>query len=271
MARPYRDKTPWSKTLPLIGVALLLVYLVFVVVSQITRAETSTLNVPAVDELMVVKGANGQYVEYENFNLNFNSGLHIPNYVAWELTADETHGNIKRGRFKIDRNVEGCPDPKNYTGSGYDRGHMAPAADMKFSQKAMDDCFYMTNILPQNHSLNSGAWQGLEDICRKWAQRDSAIIIISGPVFNKPASEFLGEERVAVPPSLFKIVLFHKATPLSAVAFLIPNERMKTSLRKTVVPIDSIETLTGLDFFTALPDSIEQQLESEIHINWSEL
>ncbi len=274
MARRYRDKHSKSMTLLLVAVAVGLIYLIDIAVSTAARAEQSPSAVGqlSADELLKVKGGKGIDVDYETFKVNFNPDLHIPNYAAWELTGNETKGNIERGKFQTDHNVEGCANTRDYTGSGYDRGHMAPAGDMKFDQQAMDRCFLMTNIAPQSHALNGGTWNKLEDKCRQWARVDSAIIIICGPILTPEPTEFIGKARVAVPQAFFKVVLSPFANPPRAIGFIMPNSRVAGGLQATAVSVDSVESVTGLDFFSALPDSIEQRIESQCNFHyWSTL
>lgn len=218
-------------------------------------------------ELMKVNMPSGlpqQMVHYEGMDVNFNPQLHIPNYVVWELTADETQGDVPRlNKFMADPEVEGCADTWDYSYSGYDRGHMAPAADMKWSREAMRQTFYLTNICPQAKALNTGAWNRLEANCRKWAQRDSALIIICGPILTTRPDEFIGDSRVAVPKQFFKVVLAPFTDPMSGIGFIMPNDRVEGGMQAAAVSIDSVESATGYDFFSALPDNIETAVESQ--------
>lgn len=275
MSRPYRDKLSWTRTLLLFAVAGLLIYLLTVVYHHAAKADTTVASygrMPSAEELMEVRGAAGTPVAYSHFRLNFNPQLHIPNYVSWELTESETEGNLARGSFDSDPSVEGCASKADYTGTGYDRGHMAPAADMKFSPQAMEECFLMTNIAPQSHALNGGAWKKLEEKCRQWARVDSAIIIVCGPVLTPEPTEFIGRNRVAVPNAFFKVILSPYANPPRAIGFIMPNSRVAGGLQAAAVSVDSVETLTGLDFFYALPDSIEAIVEQQNNFHyWSTL
>ncbi|MBD5178887.1 MAG: DNA/RNA non-specific endonuclease [Bacteroidales bacterium] len=273
MARPYRDKLSWTRTLLLCAVAGLLIYLLVVVYDQTAKADAAPEPVaagviPSARELMEVSGANGIPVAYSHFRVNFNPQLHIPNHVAWELTAAETEGGTERGTFTSDPDIEGCATKADYTGSGYDRGHMAPAADMKFSPEAMAECFLMTNIAPQSHALNGGAWKKLEEKCRQWACADSAIIIVCGPVLTPEPTEFIGRNRVAVPNAFFKVILSPFANPPRAIGFIMPNARVEGGMQAAAVSVDSVEAITGLDFFSALPDSIEAIVEQQNNFHY---
>ncbi len=216
-------------------------------------------------ELMKVKtleSLSEKFIVYKGFNVSFNPHLHIPNYVVYELTRSEAKGDETRAKsFACDENVEGCAQPSDYTRSGYDRGHMAPAGDMKWNYDAMHESFFMTNVCPQKRALNGGGWKRLEEKVRAWVDRDSALIIITGPI-TEPDMPRIGGE-VAVPPRFFKVVLAPYADPMRGIAFLYKHEGGLKDIEKQVVSIDSVERATGFDFFCALPDSIENKIEKE--------
>lgn len=218
-------------------------------------------------------GTAERLVSYTGMSMSFNPELHIPNWVAWELTRDEAQGEEPRSnKFSRDYDIDGCAEPSDYRGSGYDRGHMAPAADMKWNPKAMDESFYMTNMCPQAKILNTGAWKKLEEKCRQWAMRDSAIVIVCGPVLTKEPMDYIGDNRVAVPHSFFKVVLAPYANPPRGIGFIMPNSRVEGGMQRAAVSIDEVERVTGHDFFSELPDSVETAVESECRFNyWSTL
>lgn len=224
---------------------------------------------------MVVTPASltGQIVEYDGMTVSFNADRHIPNWVAWELTADETRGTVPRAKgFVVDPDVAGCPEPWEYSYSGYDRGHIAPAGDMKWSLRAMEQSFLMTNVCPQVKSFNSGVWARLEEKCRTWAQADSAIIIIAGPVMTDSLTETIGDSHIAVPRRFFKVILSPYADPPRAIGFLMNNGAVPGGMQAAAVSVDEVEAATGYDFFSTLPDSIESAVESECRFHyWSTL
>ncbi len=202
-------------------------------------------------------------VDYEGFTVSFNPAHHQPNYVVWELTADEVNGTVARtSKFKSDPDVYGCATLDDYRKSGFDRGHMAPAADMKWSEQAMIDSHYLTNISPQDHLLNGGRWATLENKCREWAVRDSALIIICGPVLSDRMTRSIGRSKVSVPERFFKVILAPYTTPPRAIGFIMQNMGEKTDIYSSAVSVDEIETITGFDFFSALPDEIENEIEA---------
>lgn len=230
-------------------------------------------HIPDLERVVTAKGTPEQIVSYEGMTISYNPAKHVPNWVAWELTADETRGKEPRAQnFQADESVAGCADPWDYSYSGYDRGHMAPASDMKWSRNAMKESFYMTNICPQVKSFNSGTWKRLEEKCRTWAQCDSAIVIIAGPVLTDSITESIGDNRVAVPKRFFKIIASPYANPPRGIAFILNNGKNKGGLQEAAVSIDSVESLTGHDFLSSLPDDIERLVESQCRFPyWSTL
>lgn len=214
-----------------------------------------------------------QIVNYDGMILSFNKDLHIPNWVAWELTATEVSGTFPRDdNFRGDDNVIGSAEKWDYSYSGYDRGHMAPAGDMKWSAKAMDESFYMTNMCPQAKSLNTGAWKRLEEKCRQWAEIDSAIIVICGPIVTDPINEYIGDSKVAVPQRFFKVILSPYIENPRGIGFIMPNAKVPGGMQAAAVSIDEVEQVTGYDFFSSLPDEIENDVESQCKFHyWSTL
>lgn len=229
-----------------------------------------------VDKLMEVKtnpSMDEMIVEYEGFIVSFNPTMHLPNWVAWTVTRDKMNrSNLSRvDNFRPDDRVPGCATLEDYRYSGYDRGHMAPSGDMRWSEEAMDNACYLTNICPQLNELNNGAWKNLEEKCRKNATRDGTLIVICGPVLTEGFKKTIGKTPVPVPPSYFKVILTpggsgNTGTP-SAIGFLMPNDYVEGGMQKAAVSVDEIERLTGHDFFAELPDNIEAEAESALDFN----
>ena len=215
-----------------------------------------------------------QIIHYPGFTVSFNPEAHQPNWVAWELLASETDGESNReSNFTTDYNVEGCSTTDDYRGSGYDRGHMAPAGDMKWSAETMRESFLMTNICPQAGDLNRGAWKKLEEKCRQRAVADSAVVIVCGPIFSPGEGvERIGKTGVAVPRRFFKVVLSPYTDPPKAIGFIMPNGYVKGGMQTHAVSVDSVEAVTGHDFFSALPDEVENRIEAECDFSrWSRI
>lgn len=213
------------------------------------------------------RGRHSQVIRHKGYTLSYNTQWRLPNWVGYELTAEETLGNIERTDwFDTDPEVKGvCPRHSDYTRSGYDRGHMAPAADMAWDKQAMIESFYMSNICPQVHGLNAGAWKQLENNVRTWAEEDSAIIVVCGPIVGKTTAT-IGRNKITVPERFYKIV----ASPYSAnprgIAFIFNNEATDEPLYTYAVTIDSVERATDIDFLYNLPDSLENFVEHNIDL-----
>lgn len=202
---------------------------------------------------------------YPGFTISFSPEHHQPRWVAWELTGREAQGEAtsrKNLSFTVDPSVDGCPTLADFRGSGFEKGHMCPAGDMKWSQEAMDACFMLTNVSPQVHALNNGAWRTLEEKCRQWAVRDSAILIICGPILADSLTRTIGPDQVSVPQRFFKAIVALHANPPRGIAFIMPNGYVEGGMQAAAVSIDQAEAASGLDLFPFLPDSIETQIES---------
>lgn len=200
---------------------------------------------------------------YEGFNVSFNSDNRTPNWVAWELLRSETSGETGRyNKFWQDEELEGCPTTRDYSNSGYDRGHLCPAADQKWSRTAMVDCFSLANIAPQDHSLNTGAWKTLENKERQWAERDSAIVIVAGPIYEKSDTMRIGQAGVRVPGAFFKVMIAPYLDEPRGIAFVYPNMTSPGNMENYVMTIRDVEKLTGYDFFHNLPDELEESVET---------
>lgn len=253
-------------------VATVVVVVADYVVSCLHRARAEA---PVGDftDVKVPEGLPSEMVRYSAFSVSFNPETHTPNYVAWELTGEHARGKLKRSnKFVADPDVEGSATPEDYRNSGFDRGHMAPAGDMKWSTQAMEESFYMTNIVPQNHELNRGVWNRLEEKCRQRAVSDSAIVIICGPVPGDAVDMRIGYNQVAVPQRFFKVILSPYTNPPLAIGFILPNGYPKGGMQPYAVSVDKVEEVTGYDFFYQLPDSIENKIESKCNFNrWSQI
>ena len=204
-----------------------------------------------------------QIIHHNGYTVSYNKDLKIPNWVSYELTRQETKGKEKRSdNFIADPLVKGTiATNADYARSGYDKGHMAPAADMKWSPEVMKESFYFSNMCPQRPQLNRRGWKNLEEKIRDWAIADSAVIVICGPIIERE-SKTIGKNKVAVPQQFFKVVLSPFVKPVRGIGFLFNNRQAVEPLSTYAVTIDSIEKLTNMDFFSPLPDEIENEVEA---------
>ncbi|MGM9688497.1 MAG: DNA/RNA non-specific endonuclease [Alloprevotella sp.] len=215
-----------------------------------------------------VSDRGGQLIRHTGFTLSYDADFKTPQWVAWQLTAEEAAGEEPRAdSFAPDPEVRGAKAyPQDYTNSGYDRGHMAPAGDMKWSRQAMQESFYMTNICPQNRNLNRGDWKDLEELERTWATRYGTVYIVAGPMYTRKNPPRIGNHKVAVPDCFFKVLLVAGDTEPQAYAFVFRNEAGSRPLKSYQHTVDEVERLTGIDFFPALPDELEARVEAALNL-----
>lgn len=216
-------------------------------------------------------GQKEQIIRHEAYTVSYNTDFKIPNWVAYTLTADKVENTrVKRSnRFVPDPEVKGATAlNEDYTRTGYDRGHMVPAADMRWSEKAMRETFYLSNICPQDRGLNSGVWNDLETTVRLWAKEHKLIYVVCGPVIEKELSR-LGKNRVGIPRMFYKVVCDPEKA--QAIGFLFENRDYKqTSPKDLAVSVDRVEEITGIDFFPQFPDKVEKAMESKTDLEfWS--
>ena len=202
----------------------------------------------------------------EAYTVSYNKTTRNPNWVAWHLTKSHTYGRYNREKeiFTEDTSV-GTPratDDDYYT-SRYDRGHMCPAGDNKWSNTAMTESFLFTNVCPQNHGLNKYEWNDLEMLCRDWAREYGSVDIVCGPIYyGQGMQKTIGRNKVWVPDAFFKVVLCRKGAS-KAIGFIYRNEGRKQLMENAVCTVDEVERITGIDFFPSLKDDVEERVEAE--------
>ncbi|MBF4466712.1 DNA/RNA non-specific endonuclease [Flavobacterium sp. LC2016-12] len=194
-----------------------------------------------------------QIVKHKYYTLSYNEKFEQAEWVAYELKKEYLKNNdFKRPYFIEDPKVTtGSADWRNYKKSGYDKGHLCPAGDMEFDKEAYNDTFYTSNISPQKHDFNRGIWNRLEQKTRYWAGKYNDIYIVTGGVL-KDSDKKIGTEKVAVPKYFYKIILAKSGKEHKTIAFLVPNEDSDKSIYDFVVPIETLEKMTGIDFFPNL-------------------
>ena len=240
----------------------------------LAKSSTKTFKIPANTEIPRLKEKRQeQVIKHEGYTVSYNSDYKIANWVAYELTSKEATSkkNERSNKFVSDPMVKGASATnEDYTRSGYDRGHMAPAGDMKWSAKAMRESFYLSNICPQKPGLNRGIWKDLEEQARLWAKENGSLLIVTGPVITDDLKR-LGKNRVGIPKTFYKVICTITNGKPEGVGFLFDNKDYgKTPLKSMMIPIDSVEKVTGIDFFPSLPDSIENPMEAYVNDgSWS--
>ncbi len=214
------------------------------------------------------RSANRQIVRHQYFTLSYVEKQEQAEWVAYELTGIEVKGIKERtDDFREDPMVSsGSASLDDYRRSGYDRGHLAPAGDMKISEVAMSESFFMSNISPQDPDFNRGIWRILEEQVRDWALKNGKLYVVTGPVFNQ-RSKRIGPNKVGVPKAFFKVLLDYTEPEIKAIGFLLSNKGSNQRIYDFIVPIDSIEKVTNIDFFPALSDHQEALLESVSNVS----
>ncbi|MGZ5244011.1 MAG: DNA/RNA non-specific endonuclease [Bacteroidia bacterium] len=219
------------------------------------------------DPDLPVSESNDQIVRHLGYTLSYNEEHEIANWVAYTLTSANLRGKEKRSEdFREDPAVHTqSAEPEDYKYSGYDRGHLAPAGDMKWSPKAMSESFLMSNIAPQTHAFNAGIWENLESTVRSWAKKDSAVHIVTGPVLQGNL-QIIGKNKVTVPEFFYKAVLDAQEPEIKCIAFIIPNKGTGRPFMDFAVSVDSLEAVIQTDLFPGLPDHIENEIEKNFSV-----
>ncbi|WP_369769629.1 DNA/RNA non-specific endonuclease [Flavobacterium sp. WC2416] len=228
---------------------------------MVTTASTEKLTSRTVLDYLPTSTTH-QVIKHSYFTLSYNEEAEQAEWLAYQLKKDYVkNNNFKRPFFIVDPKVRtGSADWRNYKKSGYDKGHLCPAGDMEFEENAYNDTFFTSNISPQDHEFNAGIWNRLEQKVRYWASRYDGVYVVTGGILNK-TSKTIGTQKVVVPEYFYKIILDDSNGNCKMIAFLIPNKGSDKPLYTYVVSVDSIENLTGIDFFPKLDDELESSLE----------
>jgi len=210
-------------------------------------------------------------ITHTGYSLLYNETHEQANWIAYDLTAEETNKLFERtDNFISDPKVKtGTASDKDYEGSGYDRGHLAPASDMGWSSTAMAESFYYSNMSPQTPSFNRGIWKKLEELVRTWAVENNTVYVVTGPVLTN-GLQTIGPNKISVPNYYYKVILDYSEPNIKGIGFILPNIGSKEQLQYYAVTIDSVEKFTGIHFFPLLPDDQEELIEKTLCIKcWS--
>ena len=225
------------------------------------------IEVPAIKD-----NRSDRVITHKGYTVSYNYDWKIPNWVAYELTDIEVQGEVPRyDKFKPDPMVPqfATATINDYKYSGYDRGHMAPAADMKWDEQAMRESFYLSNICPQNPNLNGGVWKDLEEQVRDLAMEKGRIFVVCGPIVTDD-SNTIGDNKVVVPQAFFKVLLQEDNGETHTIGFIYENKSGRKPMSTYAMTVDEVEEITNIDFFPSLPNDIEKRTESEVNfMKWS--
>lgn len=207
-------------------------------------------------------------IKHFAYTLSYNSKYKQANWVAYLLTREETKSIYSRGNnFCADPLLNGTDFSIDYYKSGYDRGHLAPAGDMGFSEIAMNESFYYTNMSPQLPRFNRGVWKSLETQVRNWAIEYDSLYVVTGPIFSD-SMKVIGPHQVAVPNAYYKVLLQKRNGEWFGIGFILPNTNSKVDFNDYATSIDKVEEKTGLDFFWGINDEIEKDIENKIVLDY---
>ena len=209
--------------------------------------------------------AGDRIMKYQGYVSSYNPETLIPDWGAYELTAAATSGEATRAEkdFSMDFNYRGKQAKReDYFGSGWTRGHMAPAGDFMWDDSAMSETFYFMNICPQREELNNKDWQYLEKQVRAWARKYDKVWVVTGPIVGDNIYGTIGEDHVVVPDAFYKAVMVYDGQRYQSIAFVMGNDAERYWLQDCALTIDDLERKTGLDFYPALPDDVEEDTES---------
>ena len=204
-------------------------------------------------------------INREGYAIGYSYAHKQPLWVSYILTAAEVK-NKKTSRiddFRSDWRLFGqSAQADDYKNSSYDRGHLAPAADMAWSSKTMSQSFFMSNMSPQHPSLNRGDWKDLEEKVRDWAVAHNSVCVISGPVFYNANKKYIGHSRVTVPDAYYKVVYAPEAGKM--IGFILPNKDVKSDLSCYAVSVYDVEDAAQLEFFMKVSPDVRKKLKNEI-------
>jgi endonuclease G len=205
---------------------------------------------------------NGQLVRHTYYSLSYSEENEQAEWVYYKLTPEMLKKKVKRrDNYYSDTNIiTNSASKKDYIGSKYHKGHLVPARNMLFSNHAMLQSFYMSNIAPQNSLFNNGIWSKLEDRIREWVKSEGEMHIVTGGVFSNNLGE-IGSNHVTIPAYFYKIIYSEENNKM--IGFIIPNKKNSSELKDLAYSVDSIESLTNINFFYQIDDEIENALESD--------
>lgn len=207
---------------------------------------------------------------YSGFVSSYNHTTLCPDWVAYRLTDEDVNAQFKHNySFSRDPQVKGRQASReDYSGSGYDKGHMVPRADMKWSKEAYRETFFFTNVCPQVHKMNCGCWNELEQMCRRVARHYGTLYVVTGPIFDSSHSKTIGRARVHVPDHFYKALLVPDGDGYHAIAFVMSNTEERQAVRTSAITVDSLEKMLNRDMFPSLEDKWQREVEA--HYDWKD-
>ena len=226
-------------------------------------------NTGKIKNLEIPKAKAGEMIiSHTGYSLSYNDTHEQANWVAYELTKEETNKLFDRtDKFMVDPLVKtGSANDNDYSKSGYDRGHLVPAADMGWSSTTMAESFYYSNMSPQEPGFNRGIWKKLEELVRSWAIENDNIYIVTSPVLTNGLAT-IGTNKVSIPEYYYKVILDYSEPDIKGIGFIMKNTGSQSPLQNFAVTIDSVERYTGIDFFPLLPNDQKKAIKNTLCLN----
>lgn len=202
-------------------------------------------------------------IKHLGYTLSFNTKHKNANWVAYNLTKEKVNKKVtqREDKFKEDPLLKNqTATNEDYLKSGYDRGHLSPAADNLYNIQCMKESFYYSNISLQVPAFNRGIWETLEEQVRFWANKYENIYIVTGPILTDNLKTI--GNKVSVPKQFYKAIIYVNGNKSLGIAFLMNNQNSKASISKFVISIDELEKLLNIDLFTSVPINIQNEIES---------
>lgn len=212
-----------------------------------------------------------ELIKKKYYTLNYNEDHEVANWVSYELNHDRLQNCAKRAdNFRPDPQVStGSAVDLDYKGSGYDRGHLVPAGDMKINKEAMSETFFFSNMTPQPSKFNRGQWSQLENLMRAWGLKYKKIWIVTGPILHNALPMIGKKNNVSVPEDYFKVIIRQNGSGYEGIGFVMNVDVPYNELKAYVTTINEVEKLSGFDFFQFLDEKIEETVEGKVEVsNW---
>ena len=241
---------------------------IFITLCLVLLASCRTLcQNPQYDNLSFgIPGKADTIIDRPGYALGYSEYHEQAAWVIYIMPREEatTKEAQRTNKFRSDPQIPtGSATTGDYRRSGYDRGHLAPAADMAFFGQTMADSFFMSNMSPQKPAFNRGIWKDLEALVRAFAITERKIVVVTRPILPKKKSVTIGTNQVTVPTHYFKVI-FDLTPPQKMIGFILPNEGSDEPLATFAVTVDAVEKVTGLNFFSKVPKEEQERLERTI-------